>query len=298
MKNTFKEYDESRDKNVKQKNKEFQDYYNDPNKNDLKFRLSKERRLQILEFIENQTDSLYFRVYAKTGILPRSLKLEWIKNEIFELNNLLHSLNGPHPIFEQDDLNGWFLEYYFFSYNSKNPDFDLSLQPPTLIGTIEEMIEYFPNYYEILDQLCLRLHQKNLIQCYEELENGGEMPTPPLKFTKSLKDTQQIYLYNQLTGNGLFLPKETNYKAFCYVFGGNVKPYDFQPLKWNKNVQLLRELLLPLKHSDISQATMEKEAGKYFVDKKGKSRPLAKDNPKPDLNSDLVKNLVKNLATL
>lgn len=61
-------------------------------------------------------------------------------------------------------------------------------------------------------------------------------PKPPLYFTRSFTPEQLKQLYTGLT-NGEYLPKDptgVDFKAFCYVFGGNGKQEDFKSLEWKK----------------------------------------------------------------
>lgn len=94
-------------------------------------------------------------------------------------------------------------------------------------------------------------------------------PTPS-KLICSLNDNQQSFLYSKLTESGLFMPTETDYKSFCFVFGNSIKPDDFKPLKWTQNKQLLRELITELKHPDIEITKNKYILPAFFIDTKEK----------------------------
>ncbi len=122
---------------------------------------------------------------------------------------------------------------------------------------------------------------------------------PAKKFTKTLSSNQQDYLYNKLTEKSVFLPIETGRESFNFVFGGSVKPDSFQPLEWQKNVQLLRELLEPLQHPDIPvKEDYVKQVPDYFIKKDGSRLKLAKPKAKYDTLSDKLTEIIENLATL
>jgi len=275
----------------------------------------------INELVNIRTESFYYRFYAKVFFLPKSLQIELLKSELLKLNELLSDeriirLNKGEDA-TQDHfivrfLYDWLFDEEFEIYKTFNrihkgehfpyqgDEEKVIIQMPRINDQLDDEVDLWglPRFNQLLCILTNLNHFKSLVRIYEEMERGGEMPTPQVKIIKPMKDTEQTCLYNELTENSYWIPKETRYNDFCHTFGGNVKPDDFKLIMWYKNVQLLRELLLPLKHPDISQATMEKEAGNYFVDKKGKPRPLAKDNPKPDPDRDHLIAIMKKLATL
>ena len=95
--------------------------------------------------------------------------------------------------------------------------------------------------------------------------------TPPPKLTKSLSESQQTFLYEKLTENSLFLPIDSDFASFCFVFGNSLKPNNFKPLQWMQNKQLLRELIAELKHPNIFITTNKYTLPNYFIDEKGKT---------------------------
>jgi hypothetical protein len=113
-----------------------------------------------------------------------------------------------------------------------------------------------------------------LFSKYEMLLKYQPAPTPapkPIRLIKSLSENQQIFLYNKLTENSLFLPIDSDFVSFCFVFGNSLKPNDFKPLQWMQNKQLLRELITELKHPDIEISKNRYILPAFFIDEKQKT---------------------------
>lgn len=120
-------------------------------------------------------------------------------------------------------------------------------------------------------------------------------PTPS-KLIKSLTDNQQSFLFNKLTESGLFMPIETDYNSFCFVFGNSIKPDEFIPLQWLQNRQLLRELITELKHPDIEITKNKYTLPAFFIDKKNNSIiELPTNTPKGSNLSTKIQEISKNL---
>lgn len=121
--------------------------------------------------------------------------------------------------------------------------------------------------------------------------------TEPAKLIKSLSETQQSYLYKQLTENSLFLPIETDCESFCFVFGNSEQPKDFKPLQWMQNKQLLRELITVLKHPDIKKISKSKYLlPAFFIDEKQKTiLYLPNEKIKPDILSTKIQEITKKM---
>jgi hypothetical protein len=143
------------------------------------------------------------------------------------------------------------------------------------------------------------LYIKRLIKFLEsKLPCDTQKKTKQFHYTCSFTTDEAKRLYEGLTNNG-FLPKETIYSHFCYVFGGtaisdNEKP--FKPLKWLKNKQLLRELLTHDKiKCTLSIAEIERQTPNLFIDEHNRPLSLANNKPVPSTDSDILKKI---LATL
>ena len=119
----------------------------------------------------------------------------------------------------------------------------------------------------------------------------------PQTLIKSLYESQQNFLYNKLTENSLFLPKETDFESFCFVFGNSEQPKDFKPLQWMQNKQLLRELITVLKHPDIKKISKSKyPLPAFFIDEKQKTiLYLPNEKIKPDILSTQIQEITKKM---
>ncbi len=119
-------------------------------------------------------------------------------------------------------------------------------------------------------------------------------------FTKPLNIKQRKYLYEELM-KGQYIPENTDFINFCHVFGGGDRPDHFEPLIWTglsqSPKQLLRELLIPLIHPEIKLVDMENLVPSYFS-YKGKPMKLAKDKKVFTQDSDNIKTILHNLATM
>lgn len=117
-------------------------------------------------------------------------------------------------------------------------------------------------------------------------------------FARSFTDAERQKLFDGLI-NGGFIPTDTNRNHFAFVFGGvpipdNEKP--FQPLKWMKNKQLLRELLTEERIKEcLTNAGVERITPDLFIDKKGNLFKLSKNKHISNRDS---KKIVKIFATL
>jgi len=126
------------------------------------------------------------------------------------------------------------------------------------------------------------IYREKKLKEFVSIEKKINTP-PPAKLIKTLSENQQKYLFNQLTENSLFLPKETDFKSFCFVFGNSITPDNFNCLQWLKNKQLLRELITELKHPDIEITKNKFYLPDYFSDKKDKPiLYLPTNKPKTD----------------
>ncbi|GHV56567.1 hypothetical protein FACS1894182_03370 [Bacteroidia bacterium] len=100
----------------------------------------------------------------------------------------------------------------------------------------------------------------------------------PTHFNRHFTTDEQKKLFEGLTKGG-FLPKDADYRHFCYVFGGtailnNEKP--FEPLIWGKSVGLLAYMIDTL-FSDTDGTNLWETTTKCFV---WKSKEPNKDSMK------------------
>jgi hypothetical protein len=131
-------------------------------------------------------------------------------------------------------------------------------------------------------------------------------PQQPLHFTRAFTADEQKKLFEYLkkpsvkqSETAQFLPNDTSYNHFCYVFGGTPIPNNEKPLplQWLQSKQLLRELLTnkKIKKEKIGIAEIERQTPKHFVDEHNNPFKLAKNKQANSLFHD---SLINFLATL
>ena len=127
----------------------------------------------------------------------------------------------------------------------------------------------------------------------------NETPLPPQLATKLTTD-QLEKLFDSLV-NGEFIPVTTNKDCFNWAFGIPDKKQPkkkWQPIVWLKNKQLLRELLISFKNSEFIIADIERIVPLLFTDVKAKPYKLAQNRTVPSLDSDLIVEITKKIATV
>ncbi|MDR1973703.1 MAG: hypothetical protein LBQ31_03400 [Bacteroidales bacterium] len=131
------------------------------------------------------------------------------------------------------------LESEFYSYH-KESEAQLAQQSEAIFpyfndDKVAEIKSFTENYFRYVDS---RISDEIKRQDTAE-------PQRSLHFTRDFTTDEQEKLFDGLI-NGGFLPKETIYSHFCYVFSGtaildNEKP--FEPLKWLKTAALLAYMI-------------------------------------------------------
>lgn len=127
-----------------------------------------------------------------------------------------------------------------------------------------------------------------------EEKGKGHLRLAQLK--TNLSNTQRTLLYDLLVENK-FIPDETDKDGFNWVFGGNNKKYTSFKIKWLKNKQLLRELLIPLKHPETKISDIKRIIPQIFIDTKCNAITLANNKSVPSQDSDKLSEIHKKLAT-
>jgi len=134
----------------------------------------------------------------------------------------------------------------------------------------------------------------------EVLDKDISPKTKPLpQLPTNLTNEQRGLLFDLLV-KYKFIPETTNKKNFIWTFGTPVEnmPKHWQSTIWNKNKQLLRELLNPFKKSNLKIADIEKLVPLLFKDKKGNPFTLTKNKCIPSLDSDIIADIHKKIATI
>lgn len=118
------------------------------------------------------------------------------------------------------------------------------------------------------------------------------------RFLQTSLNEYQITLLFQLLMDNEFISNQTIIETFIWVMDGKNGNTIGDKIIWNKNKQLLRELLIPIKHPDIKQADFERLVPVFFRDKKNNPITLAKEKHVPSVDSDKIAEIHKKLATI
>jgi hypothetical protein len=147
---------------------------------------------------------------------------------------------------------------------------------------INRMIRY---YHDLLIQL-------NLL---------SETPEQPPQLTKKIKTDVQNYLFIKLKEKN-FIPENTNFNHFCFVFGSTpipAKEQPFKPIKWKECKQSLRMLLLcdAIRNKTLKQKEI-KEITKKFIHKNNKPFTFSSNQPKTTTNISIMKHIIQDIPTV
>lgn len=165
---------------------------------------------------------------------------------------------------------------------------------------------YFENHLTIIESIerekkikKLEIESNFLERIMTNLENVIQSRAVSIpQLTTDLTADQIIKLYKLLV-KGEFIPETPDKDCFNWAFGNpdEKQPEQWQPIMWNKNKQLLRELLDHYKSSKFKLAEIECIVPLLFVDRKGKPFTLAGNKPVPSSDSDLIIEIIKKIAT-
>jgi hypothetical protein len=133
----------------------------------------------------------------------------------------------------------------------------------------------------------------------KRLRNARKINIPRLQ--TNLTSDQRAQLFTELV-EGAFISNNTAKDCFNWAIGVTnekepIQPGKWQPIEWIKNKQLCRELLEAIKSDEIIKAEMERLTPALFS-LEGEPLKLAKARPRPDIDSDKIIEIVKNLATV
>lgn len=115
------------------------------------------------------------------------------------------------------------------------------------------------------------------------------------KLQTNLTDTQRSLLFDLLVKDN-YIP-DSDKDGFIWAFGGENDKYKAFKVKWLKNKQLLRELLIPLKHPEMIKADFERLIPLIFIDIKNNAITLAKNKPVLSQDSDKITEILRKIAT-
>lgn len=120
--------------------------------------------------------------------------------------------------------------------------------------------------------------------------NGHHNLPKTLKTKLTTEKASILFVWLKVNG---FISKEADGESFLWIFVGEHKPKCFYPVEWIPSKQLLRELVIPLRHN-LTVTEVEKIVPLNFI-KKGKPLKLAKAKRVLSQDSDKLKEF---LATL
>ena len=112
--------------------------------------------------------------------------------------------------------------------------------------------------------LDIREAKDNLIRLIKEIKEKATEERQRLKTTFS--QTQLGDLYERLIEDG-YIKKETEKKLFVWLFGGDIEPQPFTPIKWEKNKTLLVYLIDELCYEKTVSFNFWKNAQMIFEEK-------------------------------
>lgn len=197
-----------------------------------------------------------------------------------------------HNNFLQDDLVIKNLKENLKGFAGKDAKINFLLEKKRDLGG-----DYPEAFGEILTKNEIYLFLNREIEYWEkyrEISTKRETNIPQ-QLKTSLTEPKRDLLFDRLVMDG-FIPKNTDKEGFKWVFGWKNDKYTSFQIKWLKNKQLLRELLIPLRHSDIIQADYERLVPIFFIDKKENYISLAKGKHIESTDSDKIAEIHKKLA--
>lgn len=219
--------------------------------------LSEELCYYINEYVNIRTVSFYNDLYDKVFFLPKSLQKEWLKIELFKLNEELAN-EETMRLMKGDDATEDYFIVRFLKYNLTDEEFEIyktykgirdgdhwpyqgepchivniDLHGEPYRGENEKLNIELPRFEEFIDILANLNHYENLVRSYEEMERGEEMTPPQLQ--SKLTEPQLESLYDLLVSNGFIADNNGGKSNFVWAFGSNkVQPNDWKPITWVK----------------------------------------------------------------
>lgn len=178
--------------------------------------------------------------------------------------------------------------------------------------------QLFPNsdfdYYKYFEETKFHFFSEQLLATLKLTDiriNEQKKKNPPLpkeltpekqpQLTKELTTKVQYYLFVKLKEKS-FIPDNTNYHHFCFVFGSTPIPANeqpFKPIKWKECKQSLRMLLLcdAIRNKTLKQKEI-KEITKKFIHKNNNSFTFSSNQPKTTTNISIMEHILKDIPTM
>ena len=130
----------------------------------------------------------------------------------------------------------------------------------------------------------------------------SETPEQPSQLTKKIKIDVQDYLFIKLKEKN-FIPKNTNFHHFCFVFGSTPIPANeqpFKPIKWIKSKQTLRMLLFcgAIRNDLLKPCEIEDKTPCFFNDKNNNPFKLCNNKKEKTTYISIMERILNNIPTM
>ena len=202
-------------------------------------------------------------------------KYDTIKSDLAKWDNEFHGYKSLFfPIKKNYVDNGTFAKSLFFCSVEFWGTKDNPKEQPTIGDFYNKIMKELETGYNAIMAIFENTEQK-----IPTSQPDTKQPQQSKYFTRSFSETEQKKLFDGLINDG-FLPKETNYSHFCYVFGGTTIPDNetpFEPLLWLKDTQDLKIFI-----------------DTFFPNEKSKWKKTVscfKDNQSKEINYNSIRNL-------
>ena len=223
---------------------------------------------------KNQIEREYRRPIVHLLTVENQYRLALIDGQTTDANGV--SIQERIDNLEKD------INYYEKTgYKDNNTYFCLTTKTGNIVA-VNNLDGEHKLYYQDVSEL-----EQAIEQAGRELIHKPHVPAittaPPLHFTRSFTNKERKTLFNGLVKGG-FIPKDTNYNHFSFVFG-DVETADFEPLQWQMEKQDLKMFIDTFFPSELSKW---KKTVFCFTDKGSPIKkdsiknlnPSYKDNPK------------------
>lgn len=171
--------------------------------------------------------------------------------------------------------------------------------------------QLFPNsdfdYYKYFEETKFHFFSEQLLATLKltdiRINEPKELtPEQPPQLTKELTTKVQYYLFVKLKEKS-FIPDDTNYHHFCFVFGSTPIPANeqpFKPIKWIKSKQTLRMLLFcgAIRNDLLKPCEIEDKTPCFFNDKKDNHFKLCNNKKEKTTNISIMEHILKDIPTM
>ena len=125
-----------------------------------------------------------------------------------------------------------------------------------------------------------------------------------MRLTKKIEIDVQKYLFKKLIDKEKnFIPENTNFHHFCFVFGSTPIPANeqpFKPIKWIKSKQTLRMLLFcgAIRNDLLKPCEIEDKTPCFFNDKNNNPFKLCNNKKEKTTYILIMEHILNNIPTM